>query len=138
MEKAKAIPKTAKDVPQRVLNDIVTAIRTPMDFYYTKRRDDEIDLVAHVRDRLVSIGMADRLPEVFDNNRFVIEAADKTCHAQQYNLTRYFAMQFMLPKEDTTMERYSLMYECRADEWLDVFDRVILPSLANYDLPRKI
>ena len=73
----------------------------PMNFYNAERVENEIDLIAEVRQRMVSVGLADRLPGCFDSNRFILEAQGKPAHAQQYNLNRYFTTQFMAVPEDT-------------------------------------
>lgn len=107
----------------------------PMNFYNAERVENEIDLIAEVRQRMVSVGLADRLPDCFDSNRFILEAQGKPAHAQQYNLNRYFTTQFMAVPEDTTLQRYASIYEIRPDQWLDIFDNTILPGVVNFNLP---
>lgn len=131
-------PQIVPGVDNATTDKIIELMTNPMNHYNKPRIKNEIDLVAHVRDRLISIGLGDRLEECFENNRFILDAKERTCHAQQYNLTRYFSLQLMAAEVDTSVERYALMYECRADQWLDVFDRVILPTIANCNLPIKI
>lgn len=133
-------PQVVPGVDNGVTDTIIELMTNPMKHYDKPRVENEIDLVAHVRDRLISVGLGDRLESCFENNRFIQDAKNRTCHAQQYNLTRYFALQLMAaqPQHDTSVERYALMYECRADQWLEVFDRVVLPTFVNCDLPIQI
>lgn len=117
------------------LNDLM---RGPMEQYQAARREDELDLVAIVRERMVQAGLLDKLPYAFDNNRFIQEAIGKPSHAQQYNLNRYFSTQLMATHDDTLVQRYALIYEIRPDEWLNVFDNTILPAIVNFNLPVEI
>lgn len=120
------------------LDKIKTMMENPIGFYHTARSDTEMDLVSHVRSKLVEKGLLDKLPECFDQNRFIVEAKDKVAHVQQYLLNRYFNTQLMATEEDTSLERYSLIYEIRPDQWLEVFDKTILPTVVNCNLPVKI
>lgn len=113
-------------------------MRGPMEQYQSPRREDEIDLVSVVRERMVQAGLLDKLPHAFDNNRFIQEAVGKPSHAQQYNLNRYFSTQLMVAQDDTLVQRYALIYEIQPDEWLNVFDNTILPAIVNFNLPVEI
>lgn len=117
---------------------VLDLMNKPMEFFNQGRAEDEVDMIAEVRDRLFRAGLGEKLPECFDNNRFIIDAHGRNSHAQQYCLTRYFSTQFMAAQGDTGIERYSLIYEVRADEWLKVFDNVILPAVINHDLPVRL
>ena len=120
------------------VDKVVDLMTKPMQQYMSARRDDEMDLVQIVREKMVQVGLADKLPECFDNNRFIQEAKDRPAHSQQYNLNRYFSTQFMAAKEDASIERYALIYEIRPDQWLEIFDKTILPAVVNYDLPVRL
>lgn len=110
----------------------------PMNHYTTPRREDELDLIQVVRERMLRAGLGDRLIQAFDQNRFILDARDKTTHVQQFLLNRYLVMQFMLAEGDTTTQRYALIYEVTTDEWLAIFDSVILPAMMTFDLPRPL
>jgi len=117
---------------------IVELFKGPMRFYNTDRQSDELDLVKEVRQRLLSLGLEDKLQEGFDTNRFILEAVDKNSHVQQFLLNRYLTIQFMASQEDTAVERYALMNEVNPSDWLTVFEQRILPAVVNLDLPVKI
>lgn len=128
-------------VPKEGMSDadkVMKLMKDPMDFYHGKRKDDEIDLVSVVRQRMVDAGLGDRLVDCFDHNRFIEEAKERPAHAQQYNLNRYFCTQFMAAEESAAIERYSLIYEISPDKWLTIFDKTILPAVVNYDLPVRL
>ena len=105
--------------------------------HYATRQPNEIDLIGIVRERLIASGLGDRIA-AYDSSRFIVEAADKSCSGQQYQLNRWLTLQFMTCSQDTSVQRYALIYEINAAEWLKVFDRVILPALIDFDLPVQI
>lgn len=119
----------------KAIHSLTELLQGPMDQYNAARRPDEMDLLAEVRQRMHAVGLKDKMSTAFECNRFIIEAIDRPAHAQQYNLTRYFSLQLMACSHDTSVQRYALIYEIRPDEWLKVFDSVILPAIVNFDLP---
>ena len=129
-------PKQTKE--DKDIEKIVTLMEKPMDFYNSERKDDEIDLIDVVRQRMIEAGLVDKVRECYDTDRFIIEAKDRPAHAQQYNLNRFFCTQFMAAKEDASIERYALIYEIQPNQWLEIFDKTILPAVVNYDLPVKL
>ena len=134
---------TTKETPseeqaQQDAEKIVKLMTEPMKFYQSERQENEIDLISTVRQKLVDAGLSDRLPECFDDNRFIQEAKNRPAHAQQYNLNRYFCTQFMAAEEEASLERYALIYEIKPTEWLEIFDKTILPAVVNYNLPIKV
>lgn len=129
---------TKQTKEDKAIEKIVTLMEKPMGFYNADRKEDEIDLVAIVRQKMVEAGLVDKVRECYDTDRFIIEAKDRPAHAQQYNLNRFFCTQFMAAKEDASIERYALIYEIQPDQWLEIFDKTILPAVVNYDLPVKL
>lgn len=126
------------DEQQRALETINELMTKPRDFYNSERHPNEIDLVACVREMLVRHGLGDRLPACYDNNRFILDAMNRPADAQKYNLNRYLNLQLMAAEQDTSVERYALIYEVRPDHWLIIFEKTILPALINYNLPVQI
>ena len=68
----------------------------------------------------------------------MVEAQGKPAHAQQYLMNRYFSTQLMAVEQDTVLQRYSLMYEVQPDEWLQVFEKTVLPAFVDYNLPVQV
>lgn len=120
---------------QKALKSLGELLNNTADHYNQPRIEGEIDLVEIVRERMVEKGLGSLLPAAFDSNRFIIEAQGKTSSAQQYNLNRWLTLQLMASTHDTALQRYALIYEINAVEWLKVFDNVILPALVDFDLP---
>ena len=110
----------------------------PMAMYNSARVENEIDLVQEVRDRLLARGMHEKVRTAYDTSRFIQEAEGKPSHAQQYNLNRFLSLQFMAATDAAQIQRYSLIYEINAKEWLEIFDATILPAMAEFDLPVAI
>lgn len=110
----------------------------PMAMYNAGRVENEIDLIQEVRERLLAHGLHERVRTAYDTNRFILEAEGKPSHAQQYNLNRFLSLQFMAAQDAAQIQRYSLIYEVNAKEWLTIFDATILPALVEFDLPVPI
>lgn len=124
--------------PNQALEALTKLMQGPMDFYNSPKQEGELDLVALVRQRLVEMGLAERLNEGFDQNRFILEAHNKHAHAQQYLLNRYFATQFMAVADDTLLQRYALIYEVSTPNWVEIFEKSVLPAFVAYNLPVKL
>ena len=120
---------------EAAFDELNKKLMQPAQQYSTPRVEGELDLIQEVRDRMAGAGLLDRLPAAYDNNRYILESAGKTSHSQQYNLNRWLNLQFMAVPQDTSVQRYALIYEINAIEWLSIFDRVILPALVDFDLP---
>lgn len=110
----------------------------PMEFYEKPPLEDELNLIKEVRDRFVKYGQLEKMPDCYDNNRFIVEAIGKNSHVQQFHLNRYLSIQLMASGKDTAVERYALMNEVNPSQWLTVFEERILPACINLDLPIKI
>jgi hypothetical protein len=119
-------------------DEIMDFMLKPMEHYQRPREQNEIDLVEHVRESMIAAGLKDKVETAFDTSRFIVEARTRTAHAQQYLLNRYFTLQFMLVPQDTSTERYALIYEVSPDEWLKIYHGVILPAILNLDLPKVV
>ena len=124
--------------PEEALARVNELMNAPIEFYNSQKLEGELDLVKVVRQRLSDHGLKDKLHEGFDTNRFVVEAKGKPAHAQQYLMNRYFSTQLMAADQDTVLQRYSLMYEVQPDEWLQVFEKTVLPAFVDYNLPVQV
>lgn len=124
--------------PEEALARVNELMNAPIEFYNSQKLEGELDLVEVVRQRLSDHGLKDKLYEGFDTNRFVVEAKNKPAHAQQYLMNRYFSTQLMAADQDTVLQRYALMYEVQPDEWLQVFEKTVLPAFVDYNLPVQV
>lgn len=133
--------KEIQDTDEVILKGL-SHLQNGVNFYNEHRDENEVDMVSEVRLRLIEAGASDALlSEVYDNNRFIKEAAGKHAHAQQYNLNRFFNGQLNAAEAetgtDTRLLRYQLMYEVNPREWLTVFDKGILLNTLELGL-RKL
>lgn len=138
MEKTDAPEPTIPPAEMKKLDTIIDVFEAGASFYNRPREENEIDLVKRIREAMIEVGLKDKVIEAYDENRFIKEAEGRTAHAQQYNLNRYFSTQLMAVEQDTSLERYALLYEIRPDQWLEIFKRNILPIVVNCDLPVKL
>lgn len=124
--------------PEEALARVNELMNAPIEFYNSQKLEGELDLVQAVRQRMSDHGLKEKLQNGFDANRFVVEAQGKPAHAQQYLMNRYFSTQLMAVEQDTVLQRYSLMYEVQPDEWLQVFEKTVLPAFVDYNLPAQV
>lgn len=117
------------------IKKIGEALYNPIDLYCRDKDPSDLDLISHVRERMVAVGLGDRLPLAYDQSRFILEAQGRPSHAQQYHLNRYFSMQLMAATVDTSQQRFALIYEVNSDDWLRIFESMILPAIVEFDLP---
>lgn len=120
---------------QEALDKLKELMQGPMDYYNSERLPDEMDLVQRVRDLFIQNGAGHLLNNGFESSRFIIEAKDKSSHAQQFNLNRWLSLQLMAKTGSDPVMRYSLIYEIRPDQWLGIFETRILPNFLALDLP---
>jgi len=105
--------------------------------YFKPREENEIDLVAEVRQILLTNGLGQSI-DAYDNNRFITEAADKCSSVQRFQLNRYFSMQLIMATADSTEERFCLIPNGDVSDWLSLFKAKILPFLIQHNLPRSV
>ena len=124
----------SEEMVEKAVDGVVKLMEAGVAAYNTARQPDEIDIVKEVRAEFVSYGLSGVLPEAFDNNRFIVEAADKTSHAQVYNLNRWMNLQLSASEEDTSVERYSLIYDIKPSDWLTIAKQRIIPRMVTLGL----
>lgn len=106
--------------------------------YYQPKDPSDIDLIAIVREDLVSSGLANHLPAAYDNSRFIQEAVGKDSNVQRFLLNRYWTQQLMSAKQVSIEERYCLIPNGDVQDWLRLFRSKVLPFIIQNDLPVPI
>lgn len=106
--------------------------------YYEKRAPGDKDLIAIVRRELESAGLGLKLPAAYDNNRFIMDARDKTPVVQRHFLNRYWSLQIMSSPKPSTEERFCLINDGTVEEWIVLFKAKILPFIIENDLPKVL
>lgn len=103
--------------------------------YNEEKPEGDIDLVAEVRNILMSNGLGQRLPTCYDNNVFIVEAVGKSSNVQRFLINRYWNQQLMLSNKPATEERYCLIPNGRVEDWISLFKDKIMPFILENDLP---
>lgn len=111
---------------------------THRESYLDTRRADEFDLVGAVRTTMLNAGLGQRIPEFFDSNIYIIDAANKKPEVQRYLLNRYFNTQLMNADANSIDERFCLIPNGEIADWLRLFTDKVLPFIIANDLPKGI
>jgi hypothetical protein len=104
--------------------------------YNTPKPVGDIDLIAKVREILISAGLRPKVESFYDTNRFIIDANGKHSEIQRHMLNRYWNYQLNQAKQRSIEERYSLVVDGGIDNWLQLFIDKVLPFIVTNDLPR--
>lgn len=105
--------------------------------YFKPRTEGEIDLVAEVRNILVSSGLGQNIGN-YDDNRIIVDAVDKSSAVQRFQLNRFFALQMVMVNANSTEERFCLIPNGNVSDWLILFKSKVLPFLIEHNLPKPI
>lgn len=103
--------------------------------YQQGRKEHDIDLVQEVRDSMMSSGLGLKIPEAFNNSRFIIEAEGKAADVQRFLLNRYWNQQLMASAKQSMDERYCLIPDGTVEDWLKLFKQKVLPFVIENNLP---
>lgn len=106
---------------------------TTEDFTHNRKPDDA-DLVQAVTALLEK--HAHPAPQAWLNDPIVQEAKTASPKLQQFLINRYWRLQLGSSKEPTTRERYCLMDEGTPAQYLDIFEKLIVPGLLRCNLPQ--
>ena len=105
--------------------------------YFQPKPEGDIDLVAQVRNLLVSAGLAKQVEIFYDKHQYVIDAAGKESSVQRHMLNRYWNLQLsMCPNNMDT--RFYLVPNGKITDWLRLFTDSVLPFIVQNQLPRAI
>lgn len=105
-----------------------------IDMYNQPKPPGDIDLIAEVRNCMLSAGLGQRIA-AFDNNRFIKEAINKDSSVQRYLLNRYWTNQLLHSPRVSIEQRYCLIPDGKVEDWLELFKNSILPFIVSNDLP---
>ena len=105
--------------------------------FYQEKPAGDIDLVHEVRNSLLGFNLGSRI-DAFDQNRFIREAVGKHSSVQQHLLNRFWTMQLQAAPVASIEERYCLIPNGTAEDWLRLFKAKVLPFIADHNLPVTI
>jgi hypothetical protein len=107
-----------------------------MDKYYAVKQDGDIDMLAAVRNIMLQNGLQGKIEAYFNNNNYIREAEGKTSDVQRFLLNRYWAYQLAYFPEKSMDQRYCLVPNGTPQDWLKLFESMIMPFIIDHDLPR--
>ena len=129
------------DFAKRVMKKIFDQnefIRSDDNIFTTPRVEGEVNLVAACRQLLVDAGLLLKVQANYDTNRYIVDAEPLGLKAQRFLLNKYWSVQLMSLPNDTQAERFCLLPEGTADDWLTSFKDRVLPTIINAQLPEAI
>lgn len=125
---------TAELLQEAAVKNVENMFLSGQKSYNAKRMEGDHDLVASIREKLIEAGV-DNIDQIYDNNRHIVEAANRQPHAQQYHLNRFFSEQLNCAQAktgiDTRISRNSLIYEIMPDQWEKIIEKQVIPSLVS-------
>lgn len=106
--------------------------------YSRPRTPDEINLTLVVRNILVESNVSEQALSAYDNNRFIIESADKNSECQRFFQNRFWDLQLISSDKPTVDERYCLLGDGEIHDWIILFKSTVLPFILNNNLPKVV
>lgn len=115
-----------------------TAMEVGRAMYFQPKPEGDIDLVKEVREVLVASGLMPLVLANYDNNKYIVEAANKPSSVQRFLLNRFWNYQLVSCEANSIDERYCLIPNGTADAWLKLFTEKVLPFAITHQLPKNI
>lgn len=101
---------------------------------YLEKNDGELNLIKRVRESLLNVFPEERVIEFYDNNSLIGPNMDLNNDTQRFVLNRYWSSQLYKSTENTTNLRRSLIPNGSHNEWLNIFQDLILPFISSNNL----
>lgn len=116
---------------------------TAFDIFNRERVEGEYNVLETVREIMASNGVSNDSLQVFDENDRLSRMRNSNSDAQMFGLGLFLNTQLSLvsqinPKRSTVPEREILGTKMQPSEFLICFKEKILPTLLEFDLPRRI
>jgi hypothetical protein len=96
----------------------------------------EISLIQRVAEQMRSGGVTEESLAYFLNHEGIAFAIGRNNNVQRFKLNQFLNIQYLSIPYDSTMERSYLIDTGTIDEWFVIFQRVHMPVLKAYGLPR--
>jgi len=106
--------------------------------YLAPLQENEIDLVAKVREILHSHGLHAQVTAAYDNHHHIREAQGKNEIVQRYWLNRYWNLQLLSCSQPSMEQRYCLIPNGSTADWVRLFKASIAPFCMTHSLPRVL
>jgi hypothetical protein len=102
------------------------------------RTEGETDLIAEVRELIMTSGCGLNIVEAFDNDYCILDAKPLGPEAQRFLLNRYLYRQITACGAPSMEERFCLVESGQIRDWLRLFKQKILPFMMVNQLPKPI
>lgn len=102
--------------------------------YHAPKPVGEIDMIKEVRSILSQSGLDSQLP-FYDGSRFIQEGQNKTYQVQRHCLNRFWTLQLLNAKEESSIVRQNLVDRGDPDIWFKCFKEKVLPFVVRHKLP---
>lgn len=106
--------------------------------YFTQKPDNDVNLVASVREILVRSGAPAISVACYDQHPLIAGSMDRISTVQRFNLNRYWSLQLMATDQYSEEERYCLIPNGSNEDWLKLFESKIVPFILANNLPKPI
>jgi len=93
-------------------------------------------LVSYVRQSLAAAGLEPELCNHFDNSRFIVALKNLTPEQQRVGLNKFLSLHLTTAPASSINERYALIPDGSLNDWVRLFNDVVLPFLVKHRLPR--
>jgi len=105
--------------------------------FFQPKPEGDIDLVAEVRNRLISAGLLRQAEAFYDTHEHVIGAVNKESSVQRHLLNRYWNLQLSMCPNNMDV-RFYLVPNGKIEDWLRLFSESVMPFIVQNQLPRAV
>ena len=109
--------------------------------FFQSRKEGEPNLIDEVRHLLIGNGLGQNVMQAYDCNPMIVSGNNLTAQAQQWILNRFWDDQFMqlsvIENVDVRVQRFSLIDETPADNWMRLFRQGMLTFITENNLPQN-
>lgn len=101
---------------------------------YLEKNDTGFNLIKKVRESLLNSFPEEMVVKFYDNNPLIAPSIELNNDTQRFVLNRYWSFQLYKSFTNTTSLRRSLIPNGTHEEWLNIFQDVILPFISTNKL----
>ena len=85
----------------------------------------------------MAAGLGQKVIAYYDNDHYVLDAANKAPNIQRFILNRYWNLQLLKSPVNSMEQRYCLIPNGEISAWIQLFRDSIIPFLVANDLPNQ-
>jgi hypothetical protein len=96
---------------------------------------EDLNLVEAVLMLLKSAGLSDQKIYIYSSNRELITIYNSTSEIQRRFLNRFWDLQLLSSRSNSSNERFALIPDGTISDWLRNFETAVLPFIITNNLP---